>query len=435
MIVPQWVIEKKRDGGALSADEIAGFIEGFTRGEIPDYQAAAWAMAVFFRGMSADETAVLTDAMLRSGGRLNLRDLDGPRVDKHSTGGVGDATSLILAPLLAACGAYVPMLSGRGLGITGGTLDKLESIPGFKVDLSDAQAAAVLRRVGCVMIGPSPAIAPADRKLYALRDVTGTVPSVPLIVASILCKKLAEDIEHLVLDVKWGRGAFMTSLPAARDLAAALVATAGRLGLPARALITDMNQPLGSAAGNALEVRLCLRILRGDAAGALADLTVELAAELLDACRLAKTLEEGRRMARERLTSGRALERFANMIAAQGGDASVIENPDRLPSARWRQPMVSPTTAWVGAVDAERIGRAALIAGAGRRRADEAIDPAAGVADIVRIGARVNKGDVLAVIHSNDEARAEEARRWLSGAFVFSDGPVDPPPLVAERLA
>ncbi|MCX7819177.1 MAG: thymidine phosphorylase [Kiritimatiellae bacterium] len=435
MIVPQWVIEKKRDGQTLSGDEIRGFIEGFTRGEIADYQAAAFAMAVYFVGMTADETAALTDAMLRSGDVLDLSAVPGPKVDKHSTGGIGDKVSLVLAPLLAACGARVPMMSGRGLGITGGTLDKLEAIPGFQTRLNEEQAVAVLADVGCVMIGPTARVAPADRKLYALRDVTGTVPSVPLITASILSKKLAEGVEHLVLDVKCGQGAFMRDLVRARDLAAMLVATARRMGLSCRALITDMNQPLGRAVGNALEVREAIELLRGGGPPDVAALTVELGAELLEMARLARSLEEARGRLRAALADGSALERFTRMIRAQGGDAAVVEHPERLPSAPVRLPLVSPTTAWVAGVDAERVGRACVLLGAGRRRTEDAVDPRVGVADLAKIGARVCKGEVLGVIHAADDAGAEEARRLLAGAFTFVDEPPAPPPLVLERRA
>lgn len=433
MIVPQWVIEKKRDGQTLSADEIRGFIEGFTRGEIADYQAAAFAMAVYFRGMTADETAVLTEAMLRSGERLDVSGVPGPKVDKHSTGGVGDKVSLALAPLLAACGARVPMMSGRGLGITGGTLDKLEAIPGFKTRLSEEQALAVLADVGCVMIGPTERIAPADRALYAIRDVTGTVPSVPLITASILSKKLAEGVEHLVLDVKSGAGAFMRDLDRARDLAAMLVATARRMGLSCRALITDMNQPLGRAAGNALEVREVIELFKDGGPADVASLTIELGAELLEMAGLARGLDDARGRLRAALASGAGLERFTRMIRAQGGDASVVDDPDRLPSAPIRLPLVSPTTAWIAGVDAERVGRACVRLGAGRRRSEDTVDPRVGVAEIVKVGARVSKGDVLAVIHAADDARADEARRMLAGAFTFVDEPPAPPPLIRER--
>jgi len=433
VIVPQWVIEKKRDGQALAADEIREFILGFTRGEIPDYQASAFAMAVLFRGMTPDETAVLTDAMLHSGGRLDLTRIAGPKVDKHSTGGVGDKTSLVLGPLLAACGARVPMISGRGLGLTGGTLDKLESIPGFQTRLSEEQAVAVLADVGCVMIGPTARIAPADRKLYALRDVTGTVPSIPLIVASILSKKLAEGIEALVLDVKWGRGAFMKELDGARRLAAMLVATSHRMGLRARALLTDMNQPLGSAVGNALEVREAVAILTGAAGGDVRDLAIELGAELLEMTHLASNRANAMERLNRALTSGEAAMVFQRMIAAQGGEARVVEHPGLLPAAEIVAPLTAPTTGWIGAVDAERVARAAVILGAGRRTVDDAVDPAVGVDEVAGVGTRVHRGDPLAVIHANDEARCDEARRWLSGAFVFSDEPVPRPQWVTER--
>lgn len=433
MIMPQWVIEKKRDGQTLTSDEIRGFVEGFTRGEIADYQVSAFAMAVYFVGMTPDETAVLTDAMLRSGEQLNLARVPGPKVDKHSTGGVGDKISLVLAPLLAACGATVPMMSGRGLGITGGTLDKLEAIPGFQTRLSEEQAIAVLADVGCVMIGPTARVAPADRKLYAIRDVTGTVPSVPLITASILSKKLAEGVEHLVLDVKCGLGAFMRDLPRARELASLLVATARRMGLSCRALVTDMNQPLGRTVGNALEVREAIEVLQGCGPMDVVTLTIELGAELLEMAGVAVDRDEARAQLRAALADGKALERFARLIRAQGGDVGVVDNPDRLPSAPIRLPLVSPTTAWIAGVDAERVGRASVLLGAGRRRAEDKIDPRVGIANLTKVGARVAKGDVLAVIHAAEDARAEEARRLLVGAFTFVDEPPAAMPLILER--
>jgi pyrimidine-nucleoside phosphorylase len=434
-VIPQWIIEKKRDGQTLAGDEIRSLIDGYTRGDIPDYQMSAFAMAVYFRGMNEDETAILTDAMMRSGEILDLSAIPLPKVDKHSTGGVGDKISLPLAPLLAACGVAVPMISGRGLGITGGTLDKLESIPGFNVRLPEEQFLAVLRDVGCAMSGQTARLAPADRKLYALRDVTATVPSVPLIVSSILSKKLAEGVDHLVLDVKCGRGAFMKTPEAAHDLAGALVRTARAMGKSVRALVTDMNQPLGRAAGNALEIIESVEVLLGRGPADVELLTLTLGAELLQMAGVSASPAEAVDRLREAIRSGAAMARFRALVRAQGGDAEALDDYNRLPAASIQAPLSAPTTGWIGGVDAERVGRACVVLGAGRVRTEDRIDPAVGVSGLAKVGERVEKGRILAVVHANDESRLAEAKRLLSGAFIFSDRPVDPPALILERIA
>jgi pyrimidine-nucleoside phosphorylase len=432
--VPQWVIEKKRDGRPLSDEEIEWFIGGFTRGEIPDYQMAALAMAICLRGMTTQETVAFTRAMVRSGDVLDLSSVPGPKVDKHSTGGIGDKISLVLAPLLAACDVRVPMVSGRGLGITGGTLDKLEAIPGFRTGWSDAEVIRLLNEVGCVVVAPTERLAPADRKLYALRDVTGTVPSVPLIVSSILSKKVAEGVEHLILDVKCGRGAFMKSEAAARELAEGLLGTATQLGLDVRALITDMNQPLGRAVGNAVEVQEAIETLRGAGPEDVRHLTVELGAELLHMAGRVPTVAAGRERLNEALRSGQGLAKFRAMVEAQGGDGRVVDDPDRLPAAPIRRPWSAPTTGWIAEVDAERIGRAVLVLGGGRQRMEDSVDPAVGLSDLVKVGERVEKGAPLGVVHARDEDRFRAAAAWLTGAFVISETPVEEPHQILARL-
>ena len=432
---PQWVIETKRDGGTLSPAEIRSFVDGFTRGDIPDYQMSALAMAVFFRGLSPEETAALTDAMLRSGDRLDTSSIPRPKVDKHSTGGVGDKVSLVLGPLLAAAGAAVPMISGRGLGLTGGTLDKLESIPGYRTGLAAGEFLDVVRRGGCSIVGQTERLCPADRKLYALRDVTGTVPSIPLITASILSKKLAEGLDALVMDVKFGAGAFMKTRADARRLAASLVRVGREAGLPVRALLTDMNRPLGRAVGNALEVMEAVETLKGRGPEDLVRLTLALGGEALAMTGLAADPAAGEVRLREALDRGEGWRRFREMVILHGGDAEALEDYRRLPRAAIRQPFAAPAGGYVASVDAERIARAVSALGAGRSRADAAVDPAVGAADLVQVGERVEKGQILVTLHANDERRLEEARGFVREAFALSGTPVAAPELVAERIA
>jgi pyrimidine-nucleoside phosphorylase len=431
-MIPQWVIEKKRDGQALTRDEIDFFLRGYTAGGIPDYQMSALAMAICLRGMEEEEIGALTETMLHSGGVIDPAAMPGVKVDKHSTGGIGDKVSLVLAPLLAACGVSVPMLSGRGLGLTGGTLDKLESIPGFRTNLSETEFIQVVRACGCCMAGQTERIAPADRKLYALRDVTGTVPSIPLITASILSKKLAEGIDALVLDVKFGRGAFMKTLEQARQLADRLVAVGRGLGKPVRALVTDMNTPLGRAAGNALEVIEAVECLDGRGPADLRELTLALGAELLVMTGVAADRAAAVAVQQAQLDSGEALRRFRRMVELQGGNPEALADYTLLPAAPVRQPLSAPSAGWVADVDAERIGRACLLLGAGRTRADQAIDPAVGIADLAQPGDRVERGSILAVVHAADEPSGE-VRRLLREAFVFSATEVSPPPRIRER--
>src|SRR5258707_10738525 len=364
------VIMKKRDGGALGREEIRFFVDGVTAGPLPEYQTSALLMAVLLRGMTAQETAWLTHAMVHSGVRVDLRDIPGVKVDKHSTGGVGDKTSLILAPLAAACGVPVPMMSGRGLGHTGGTLDKLESIPGFRVNLSLDEMKAALARVGCAMIGQTAQIAPADKKLYALRDVTGTVESIPLISASIMSKKIAEGIDALVLDVKTGSGAFMKTERASRRLAESLVSIGNASGVRTEAVITDMDVPLGRAVGNALEVIECVEVLKGRGPKDLTDVSVDLTARMLVLGAVAADRAAAEARVRDAIASGAGLERFRRIIEHQGGDPRVIDDYGRLPSAPGRHVIPAPRSGFVTYVDAELVGRASVALGAGRDTVD-----------------------------------------------------------------
>jgi len=411
-MLPQWVIEKKRDGGELSGEEIAFFIEGFSAGTIPDYQMSALAMAICLRGMNPGETAALTSEMMRSGDIIDPADLPGIKADKHSTGGIGDKTSLILAPLAAACGLTVPMVSGRSLGITGGTLDKLESIPGFRTDRSGQAFFQTLETVGCSIIGQTAELVPADKKLYALRDVTGTVPSIPLITASIMSKKLAEGIDTLVLDVKWGKGAFMKSIEDARALAQSMVDVGIHMGKKVRALITDMNAPLGRAAGNALEVQECLEVLSGAGPDDLRELTVELTAHMLEASGVVPDLGKAKEKCFQTLENGGAMRKFEAMVAAQGGSTDW-----KFAEAEIQEPVPAPADGVVTAVDAGRIGKACLMLGAGRRKTDDTIDPAVGIAQMKKPGESVKKGDPLCVIFSNDRKKMDEALPMVGTAF------------------
>lgn len=433
-MVPQWIIEKKRDGSELSEEDIRAFVAGYGAGDIPDYQMAALAMAIYFQGMMFDEVTVLTDAMMRSGDVLDTSGIAMPKSDKHSTGGIGDKVSLILAPLAACCGLAVPMISGRGLGITGGTLDKLESIPHYRTDLDTDAFLRVVAECGCSIIGQTADLAPVDKKLYALRDVTGTVPSIPLIAASIMSKKLAESTDALVLDVKWGAGAFMKTLDHARELAQTMVEIGHRMGRGMTAIITDMNQPLGRAAGNALEVIECIESLQGRGPDDLMEVTLELTAHMLCLAGKTDTTTNALPMLQRQLASGAAYERFLQMVSLQEGDTAAIEDPARLPSAAIRREYPAPASGVVCAVDADAVGRAVLVLGAGRRRVTDAIDYAVGAADIVKVGERVEAGQPLLVLHANDEARLDEAVNLLSKAFAVGDGPPGAAPLIVETI-
>ncbi|MBN1270089.1 MAG: thymidine phosphorylase [Kiritimatiellae bacterium] len=433
-MVPQWIIEKKRDGQPLSGEEIRDFIDGFTRGDIPDYQMAALAMAIYFNGMTLEETAILTDAMMHSGDVVDTSAITLPKADKHSTGGIGDKVSLILAPLVACCDIAVPMISGRGLGITGGTLDKLESIPGYRTDLSDKEFLDIVGKCGCSITGQTGQLAPADKKLYALRDVTGTVPSIPLITASIMSKKLAAGIDCLVLDVKWGSGAFMKTLVDAQELASNMVEVGHRMGKGMAALITDMNQPLGHCAGNSLEVIESVQVLSGKGSDDLVEITMALGARMLVLAGRAPDQVTALGTLQGHLASGAALEKFREMVRLHGGDPRVINDFGRLPAARIRKPLPAPQDGYVAGVNAELIGKACLLLGAGRTKTDDIVDPAVGVSDLAKVGFMVDRGQPLAVLHANDEARLSAAEQLAAQAFTFSMEPLPAAQLVTETI-
>ena len=417
------VIRKKRDGVELSQAEIEGLVKAYTEGSIPDYQVSAWLMAVVLKGMTRPETAALTDAMLHSGDVLDLSALPRRKVDKHSTGGVGDKTSLVLAPLAAAAGVAVPMISGRGLGHTGGTLDKLEAIPGFNVNLPVAEFRRVLEVCGCAMIGQTAEIAPADRKLYALRDVTGTVESPYLICASIMSKKLAEGIDALVLDVKTGSGAFMKSEKDAAFLAELMVETGERMGKHVVALITDMDQPLGNMIGNALEVVEVVEILRGGGPEDLRELCLELAGWMLHLGGVSKTVAEGKQESTKLISSGKALDRFRQMVELQGGDARIIDDVKRLPQARYTTQVASAKPGYLASMQCEQIGTACVILGGGRERKEDAVDPAVGIVLHKKVGDHVATGEAIATIYYNAEAQAVRARQLIEASCQVAEAP------------
>jgi pyrimidine-nucleoside phosphorylase len=435
---PQDIIRRKRDGATLSREEIAFFIDGLTRGSVADYQASALLMAIFLNGMDAAEQQALTEEMLHSGTVLDFSDIAGPKVDKHSTGGVGDKTSLVIAPLVAAVGAYVPMISGRGLGHTGGTLDKLEAIPGFRVRLSLAEFRAVLKKVGYAMMGQTEEIAPADRKLYALRDATATVEAIPLIVASIMSKKMAAGLGALVLDIKTGSGAFMETQERARQLAHALVATGEGCGVHTEALITDMNQPLGRAVGNALETRECLLILRGEAdegARPVTDLSLELAAHMVYAARLASSHEDARQKVGRALESGAALERFRANVEAQGGDVRVCDTPSLLFDLTQHEVKVeSPRAGFIIHIETAEIGHAVATLGGGRVRVEDRIDPAVGFIGEARIGDEVKADETVGLVYGRRQAEAEAAARRIQAAYVVGDEPPSTTPALIKEV-
>jgi len=418
----------------VPAEAIAALVDGFTRGEVPDYQMAAFCMAVFFRGMDGAETAALTGAMLRSGDVLDLSDVPGAKVDKHSTGGVGDKVSLALAPLAAACGVKVPMISGRGLGHTGGTLDKLEAIPGFRVDLPVERFRELVRDVGACLVGQTARLAPADRKLYALRDVTATVESVPLIAASIMSKKLAEGIDALVLDVKVGSGAFMKDLEGGRALAAALSGIGRGMGKKVSALLTRMDEPLGRAVGNALEVGEVVELLRGGGPADLREVTVELTAEMLLLGGAAPDLAGARAAVEGAIADGRGLAKLEEIVRAQDGDPAAIRDPGRLPRAPTVYDVPSPASGFVAEIDVEALGLAAVALGAGRRRVEDRVDPAVGLVVHAKLGDRVDRGAPLCTVHAGErgEGRDRIAAR-VAGAYRLAPEPPPLRPLVLER--
>lgn len=435
-MIPQEIIRRKRDGMVLSPEEVRSFIGGLSRNEITEGQVAAFAMAVFFRGMSPEETVALTLAMRDSGDVLQWAGITRPLADKHSTGGVGDNVSLMLAPIVAACGLAVPMISGRGLGHTGGTLDKLQSIPGYDIVPDTERLRRVVEEVGCAIIGQTGDLAPADKRLYAVRDITATVESVPLITASILSKKLAAGLETLVLDVKVGRGAFTESVEAAETLARALVDVANGAGMRTTAVLTDMDQPLASAAGNALEVGNCLEFLSGKKRDArLYGVVMALAAEMLTQAGVAAEAEEAARQAREALDSGRAIEVFAQMVARLGGPSDLVEKPDLyLRRADIVVPVPAPADGWLTACATRDLGLAVVELGGGRKRAQDEIDHAVGIDGIQPLGTCLAAGEPIAFVHAADEVAGKRVAEMVARCFTVSDEPPAPQPVILKKI-
>ncbi len=435
---PQDVIRRKRDGEELSRAEIDFFIAGVASGDIADYQISALLMAIYLNGMNQAEQQALTEAMLQSGNILDFSEIPKPKADKHSTGGVGDKTSLLIAPLVAACGVCVPMISGRGLGHTGGTLDKLESIPGYRVDLSAGEFSNVLERVGYAMAGQTAELAPADKKMYALRDATSTVEAIPLIVASIISKKGAAGLEAMVIDVKVGSGAFMRDEERAKALAHALVNTGNSCGIRTRAVLTDMNQPLGNAVGNAIEVKECVEILRGEmkpGAGPVLDLSLELSAHMLVLARVCETVESARTRLEKALTSGAALETFRRNVEAQGGDPKVCDDPQKvlaLVDDSFR--VESPRSGFISSIDTTEVGHAIAAIGGGRVRIEDTIDPTVGFMAKAKLGGQVASGDSLGVIFCRDPAKARQAGDRIKAAYSVTDRGAAIPQLIKEVI-
>jgi pyrimidine-nucleoside phosphorylase len=423
------IIVKKREKGELTKEEINFFVQGFVRDQIPDYQVSAWAMAVVLNGMSAQETTDLTLAIVQSGRVLDLTGVVDIAVDKHSSGGVGDKTSLVVLPVVAAAGLPVGKMSGRGLGFSGGTLDKMESIPGFRVDLTTEQFKRQLREIGIVLTGQSVDLAPADGKLYALRDVTGTVPSIPLIASSIMSKKIAGGAQAIVLDVKVGRGAFMETLDSARELAGLMEQIGQLAGRRTVCLLSDMNQPLGNAVGNAIEVREAIDTLLGNGPADFREHCIHVSAHMLRIGNRASDLDEGRRLAEKAISEGTAVEMFRRLVSAQGGDAAYVDDPGKLPSARLIEPVLAPRAGWVEQVDARGVGEAAVALGAGRASKADAIDHAVGLVIHRKVGDHVDSGTPLFTIHANDEQRRDEARDRVLKAHKIVDREAPPLPL------
>lgn len=426
------LIHRKRDGEELSVEEIAFLVDGYSSGEIPDYQMSAFLMAVFFSGMSDREVSALTDRMVSSGEKVDLSDIPGIKVDKHSTGGVGDKTSLIAAPLAASAGVIVPMISGRALGHTGGTLDKLEAIPGFRTDLTVDEFRELLGKHGLAFIGQTPQVAPADGKLYALRDATATVESIPLIASSIMSKKLAVGLDALVLDVKVGAGAFMKRQVEARRLAQMMVGIGRRLDKRVQALITDMNQPLGYAIGNALEIMEVSQTLQNAGPVDLTRISLELAARMIFLAKIAPTLDDARELAQKKLLDGSGYKKLKEVIAAQGGNPLVLDRFELLPNATGAREVTSPRGGYVTAIDAEDIGRASSMIGAGRDTKEDSIDPAVGVILEVKVGQKVDLGAVLCRLYYTSEEKLEEAAQLIEDAFRISAQAPDSRELILE---
>lgn len=427
---PQWIIEKKRDGAELTAAEIEFFTRGYAAGAIPDYQMAAFVMAIAIRGMTLEETCFLTKGMIASGIVLDTSSIHQPKIDKHSTGGIGDKISLVLAPLVASCGMAVPMIAGRGLGITGGTLDKLEAIPGYRTNLKEKEFLRVVAECGCSITGASGRIAPADKKLYALRDVTGTVPSIPLIVASILSKKVAAGLDGLIFDVKLGKGAFMKTRKSANNLAKTLVEVSRLSNLRSNALITDMNQPLGRAVGNALEVIEAVETLHGKGPADIVELTLALGAKMLLLAGIEADPAAGRHRLMSKINSGEAFERFKTMVRLQGGNSNCLDRPDNLVHAVIKFPITAETAGYVQEVNAELIGKASVALGAGRSKLEDKIDHSVGIMGLKKIGDFVEHGELLALIYANLKEHLATAKALVKQAFKIGAERVTPPKLI-----
>lgn len=426
------IIIKKRDKGELTREEIEFFVEGITTGNIPDYQAAAWAMAVLLNGMTPRETTDLTLAMAHSGEVLNLSGLVRIAVDKHSTGGVGDKTSLVVLPAVAACGLPVGKMSGRGLGFSGGTLDKMESIPGYRIDLSTEEFEKQLKEIGLVLCGQSKDLAPADGKLYALRDVTGTVQSIPLIASSVMSKKIAGGAQAIVLDVKVGNGAFMTNLQDARQLADLMTKIGELAGRKVTTLLSDMNQPLGNAVGNALEVREAIDTLRGGGPADFREHCLHVAAHMLLLGEMAVSLAQARALVEKSLADGSALEKFRQLVVAQGGDVSYVDHPEKLPTANLVKVVNAPRSGYLEQVRARIVGEASVALGAGRAKKGDPLDHAVGFVIHHKVGDKLKAGEPLFTVHANDPKKLDAAIEAVSTAHVFSDSPVPPLPLFYE---
>jgi len=427
------LIAKKRDGGALSTQEIQWVVDNTVAGTIPDYQLSAFLMAVFLRGINHEEVAALTQAMVNSGEQIDLSSIQGIKVDKHSTGGVGDKVSLVLAPLVASTGVPVPMMAGRGLGHTGGTLDKLEAIPGFRTDLSEKEFSTQIEKIGCAIMGQTERIVPADRKLYALRDVTATVPSFPLICSSIISKKKAEGTDALVLDVKFGRGAFSKTYQEALELAGELVKLGNDFSIRTVALLTAMEQPLGNTVGNWVETKEAVEVLKGHGPADLMEVVKALGGIMLVLGKKADSIQDGMKVIQESIDSGKGFERFLTMVKMQGGDLSVVENPDTYPVPKYTLSLESSSSGYVASVDALGVGRLAVDLGAGRTKKDQAVDPGAGIILHKKRGDRVEKGELLATIYTNRKEILKESRNRLLDSFAFSEN-VPPEEKLIETL-
>ena len=429
------LIHRKRDGEELSPEEVRHFVDGYTSGDIPDYQASAFLMAVFFSGMSDREVSALTESFIQSGSTVDLSSIPGVKVDKHSTGGVGDKTSLISAPIAAAAGVVVPMISGRALGHTGGTLDKLESIPGFRTDFTVDEFKDQVGRLNLAFIGQTPEVAPADGKFYALRDVTATVESIPLIASSIMSKKIAVGLDALVLDVKVGAGAFMKKQVDARRLAQMMVGIGRRLDKRVQALITDMNQPLGYAIGNALEIMEVSQTLQNAGPADLTRLSLELAARMINLGKITKTIEEAREMAQAKLLDGSGYRKFKEVIAAQGGNPQVLDRFELLPNATGAQEITTARGGYISGIDAELIGQASAMIGAGRNLKEDSIDHAVGVILEVKVGQKIEAGSILCRLYYTNDAHLEEAAELVEDAFRIGQQPIDERDLILEVVS